>query len=196
MPAETGDDVGALKPGAVMPSSPAGETLPEPPRRGWRRWRPPLGGKEATHGIYVEIVVLAVIIAIEGKRTSDADVLLSLFGAIIAIVLAELYASYLGMMLGSGRRPSLQEMAAALASIASSLVTVIPPILLVVLGVAGVIRLDSGFTAAKWAGVAVIGLYALAAHRRAGLSTRRSIVLAGLLATVGFGLVLLKQFFH
>ena len=47
-----------------------------------------LSEKQATHGIYIEIVVLAVIIAIEGKRSSDSDIVLSLFGAVVAIALA------------------------------------------------------------------------------------------------------------
>jgi hypothetical protein len=34
--------------------------------------------------------VLALIIALEGKRTSDGDILLSLLGALFAVVLAEL----------------------------------------------------------------------------------------------------------
>jgi hypothetical protein len=46
----------------------------------------------------------------------------------------------------------------------------------VILGAVGVIGLDAGFTAAKAAGVAVIGAYALVANRRAGLSIFRSIV--------------------
>ena len=59
------------------------------------RHPPFLGSKQATHGIYIEIVVLAVIIALEGKRSSDGDILLSLFGALVAVVLAELYAYYI-----------------------------------------------------------------------------------------------------
>ena len=64
------------------------------------------------------------------------------------------------------------------------------------LGVVGLIGLDTGFLAAKWAGAAVIGLYALVAHRRAGLSLRRNLPASILLALVGIGLVLLKQYFH
>jgi hypothetical protein len=44
-------------------------------------------------------------------------------------------------------------------------------------------------------GVVVICLYALLANRRAGLSMRRSILGATLFGLVGFGLVLLKQYF-
>ena len=154
------------------------------------------GAKQATHGVYIEIVVLAVIIALEGKRTSDGDIVLSLFGAIVAIALAELYAAYLGTMIGSGRRPTGVEVRAAVAGTCSSLVAIVPPVFLLMLGVVGVIGLQTGFDAAKWAGVAVLGLYALVAHRRAGLSLRRSVLPAIFLALIGLGLVLLKQYFH
>jgi hypothetical protein len=73
----TGTDPGVVEVGA-------------PPLRRGRWRRPALGSKEATHGIYIEIVVLALIIALEGKRTSDGDILLSLLGALFAVVLAEL----------------------------------------------------------------------------------------------------------
>jgi hypothetical protein len=71
----------------------------EPGRKRWLDTQ--LASKQATHGIYIEIVVLAVIITLEGKRTSDRDVLLSLFGAIVAVALAELYAYYVGTMIGT-----------------------------------------------------------------------------------------------
>ncbi len=155
-----------------------------------------LGEKQATHGVYIEIVVLAVIIALEGKRTSDSDIVLSLFGAIIAIVLAELYSYYLGTMVGSGRRPTRIELQRAAVATGSSLVAIVPPVALLMLGVLGVISLKAGFEASKWTGVAIIGAYALVAHRRAGLTTRASVPLAALLALIGLGLVLLKQYFH
>jgi hypothetical protein len=163
-------------------------------RKSWLQAQ--LDGKQAIHGIYIELVVLAVIIALEGKRTSDSDVLLSLFGAIVAIALAELYAYYVGTMIASGRKPSRREFLAAVGDTAGSLLAIAPPVLLVVLGVAGVLRLETGFTAATWVGVGVIGGYALIAHRRTGLSTRRSIPPAVFVALIGLGLVLLKQYFH
>ena len=58
------------------------------------------------------------------------------------------------------------------------------------------IGLDAGFTAAKAAGVAVIGAYALVANRRAGLSILRSVVAAAFLVALAAGLVLLKHEFH
>jgi hypothetical protein len=137
-----------------------------------------------------------VIIALEGKRASDADVILSLLGAIVAVLLAELYAYYVGAMIGTGRRPTGVEFRAAAADSASSLIAIAPSVLLVVLGVAGVIDLGKALVAATWVGVGVIALYALVAHRRTGLSTSRSLPLTALLALIGLGLVLLKQYFH
>jgi len=173
-------------PGAALDSSVAR-------RKSWLKAQ--LDGKQAIHGIYVELVVLAVIIALEGKRTSDSDVLLSLFGAIVAIALAELYAYYVGTMIASGRKPSRHEFLAAVGDTAGSL-AIAPPVLLVILGVAGVLRLETGFVASTWVCVGVIGGYALIAHRRTGLSTGRSIPPAVFVALIGLGLVMLKQYFH
>ncbi len=158
--------------------------------------RSALGSKQATHGVYIEIVVLAVIIALEGKRSSDSDIVLSVFGALVAVVLAELYAYYLGSMIGAGRWPTRVEMRSLLLSTGGALVAAVPPILLLMLGAAGVFSLQTGFTAAKWAGVTVIGVYSLLAARSAGLSIRLSAVTALFFALIGLGLVLLKQYFH
>ncbi len=153
------------------------------------------GEKQATHGIYAEIIVLAVILALEGKR-SDADIVSTIFGALLAVLLAEAYADYLGTMIGTGRRPTWPELQSAIALALGSLVAVIPPILLLMLGVFGAIGLDAGFTAAKAAGVTVIGAYAFAANRRAGLSGARSVAAAAFLVALATGLVLLKHEFH
>jgi hypothetical protein len=55
-----------------------------------RRIRPWLDAKQATHGIYIEIVVLAVILALEGKPTSDVEIVATVFGALVAVGLAGL----------------------------------------------------------------------------------------------------------
>jgi hypothetical protein len=163
------------------------------------RWRPLLsriGSKEATHGIYIEIVVLAIILALEGKRASDSSIVVSVFGALVAVVLAELYAYYIGTMIGTGRRPTGAELKQAMVGTGVALVATVPSVFLLMLGVVGVIRLENGFSAAKWAGVIVMGLYSLLASRRAGLSMRLSLLTAASFALIGFGLVLLKQYFH
>ena len=169
------------------------EATREPAVRRWLTVQ--FGSKQATHGIYAEIIVLAVILALEGKR-SDADIVSTVLGALIAVLLAEAYADYLGTMLGTGRRPTWPELRSTLALVLGSTVAVIPPVLLLLLGVSGVIGLDAGFTAAKGAGVAVIGAYAFIANRRAGLSHGRSVVAAAFLVAVAAGLVLLKHEFH
>ncbi len=111
------------------------------------------------------------------------------------MLLAEAYADYLGTMIGTGQRPSWTELRSTLGLALGSLVAVIPPIVLVLLGVTGVIGLNTGFNAAKVAGVVVIGAYAFAANRRAGLSRLRSVHAAAFAVAVAAGLVLLKHEF-
>jgi hypothetical protein len=56
---------------------------------GARRWlSAQFGRKQATHGICAEIIVLAVILALQGKR-SDTDIVSTIVGAVIAVLLAE-----------------------------------------------------------------------------------------------------------
>jgi hypothetical protein len=182
----------------VEPSMPSHRGLDGSDRGGavTRRWlSAQFGRKQATHGIYADIIVLAVILALQGEH-SETDITSTLFGALLAVLLAEAYADYLGTMIGTGRRPSWPELRSTLALALGSIVAVIPPIVLLMLGVSGVIGLDTGFAAAKGAGVAVIGAYAYAANRRAGLSRLRSVLAAAFLVAIAAGLVLLKHEFH
>ena len=171
----------------------------EPPlvRDGEPRWLGlRFGSKQATHGIYIEIVVLAVILALESKHPSDRDIVSSVVGAIVVVVLADLYAYYVGTMIGAGKRPEGRELRTALVGEVGGLASTLPPVLLLLLGVAGVYSLEAGFTLAKWAGVLMIGAYALIAHRRAGLTTRQSLPPTVFLLLVGLALVGLKSFVH
>jgi hypothetical protein len=168
----------------------------EPTEQSANSWlKSQFGKKQATHGIYAEIVLLAVILALEGKR-DDTDIVTTMFGALFAVILAELYADYVGTMIGTGRRPTRAELRSQIGSTLGSLIAVAPPVVLLMLGVYGVIGLGTGFTAAKISGVAVIGTYAFVANRRAGLSRRRSAAAALFLLALAAGLVLLKHYFH
>ena len=175
---------------------------PTPGRRSWTTRRShrllgsPLARKQATHGIYIEIVVLAVILALEHTNASDRDIVSTLLAAIVVVLLADLYAYYVGSMIGDGRRPTRAELREATIGELGGLVASVPPVFLLMLGVAGVIGLQTGFTLAKWAGVVMIGLYALVAHRRAGLSFRQSLPATLFLVVLGVVLVGLKYFVH
>ena len=164
--------------------------------RGHRLLGSPLARKQATHGIYIEIVVLAVILALENKNASDRDIVSTIIAAILVVLLADLYAYYIGSMIGDERRPTRAELREAMIGEAGGLVASAPPVALLMLGVAGVIDLERSFTLAKWAGVVMIGVYALVAHRRAGLTSRESLPATLFLLLVGLGLVGLKYFVH
>jgi hypothetical protein len=161
-----------------------------------RRWlASQFGKKQATHGIYAEIIVLAVILALQGKR-DESDIVSTVVGALVAVLLAEAYADYIGTMIGTGRRPTWSELRGELSLTFGSMFAVLPPVFLLMLGVTGVIGLDTGFTCAKIAGILVIGSYAYVANRRAGLSQLRSTVAGLFLLSLAAGLVLLKHYFH
>lgn len=186
-----------------MPSAPdaspgaRSEPRRRPPGIRLRRiFESPLVSKEATHGIYIEIVVLALIVALERKGVADSTIVGTLLGALVALVLAELYTYYVGTMIATGQRPTRRELRATLVGTGASLAATVPPVLLLMLGVVGLIRLEVGFTAAKWTGVTVLGLYALLATLRAGFSLRLGLMTAVGFTFLGVGLVFLKQLFH
>ena len=110
-----------------------------------------------------------MILALQGKR-DDSDIVSTVLGALLAVILAEAYADYVGTMIGTGLRPTWPELRSQLALTFTSLLAVVPPIALLMLGVYGVFSLDAGFTAAKISGIVVIGAYAYVANRRSGLS--------------------------
>jgi CDP-diglyceride synthetase len=173
-----------------------------PRRRSWTSGRShrllgsPLARKQATHGIYIEIVVLAVILALEHKNASDRDIVSTVLVAMLVVLLADLYAYYIGSMIGDGRRPTSLELREATIGELGGLVASVPPVFVLMLGVAGVIGLQTAFTLAKWAGVVMIGLYALVAHKRAGLAFRESLPATVFLVLLGVVLVGLKYFVH
>ena len=154
-----------------------------------------LGGKEVTHGIYIEIVLLTMILALEGRETSDASILAAVLGALAAVFLAELYVLYLGGMVSQSRQLTAAEIGKRVKVGGVALIGAVPPLLFLVFGAVGLIRLSTSFDLAKWAGAAVIGLYAYYASRRAGFSTTKSVVSALCFGAVGVGLVVLKHYF-
>jgi hypothetical protein len=178
----------------VADADPPDAALPRLPRRRW--YDSPLASKQATHGLYIELVVLALILALQSKRVSDASVVSTVFGALVALVLAEFYAYYLGTMIGTGQRPTRAELRAMATGTAWSLVAVVPPVLLLMLGVFGPFSLNTGFFTAKVAGATVIAAYALVAGRRAGLGYRQSAVTGLVFLAIAGALVLLKHRYH
>jgi hypothetical protein len=154
-----------------------------------------LGKKQVTHGVYAEIVLLAVILALEGKR-DDTDIVSTIVGSLVALFLAEAYADYVGTMIGTGKRPTWPELRSQLGSTLASFIVVVPPVALVALGVSGAIGLNRGFFYAKLTGITVIGGYAVLANLRSGLPLLRSILGAVFLVLVATALVLLKHWVH
>src|SRR6478609_6759 len=105
-------------------------TPTETAENGGRRWlASQFGRKQATHGIYAEIIVLAVILALQGKR-DESDIVSTVIGALVAVILAEAYADYIGTMIGTGRRPTWPELRAELSLTFASMLAVLPPVLL------------------------------------------------------------------
>jgi uncharacterized membrane protein YbhN (UPF0104 family) len=65
--------------------------------------------QRVSHASYGSIVVLAVILALEGRTDDPWEVLASVLGAAVATALAEIYADYLGATIRRHRRLTREE---------------------------------------------------------------------------------------
>jgi hypothetical protein len=148
--------------------------------------------QRVSHAAYGSIVVLAVILALEGRTGDSWEVVASVVGAAVATAMAEIYADYLGATIRAHRRLTREERHAAARNISAGFVAAILPGIFFVLAAADVIAIGSAFDAAKWTGVGVLGGYAFLANRLAGLSIAHSVAVGAGFAFVGAALVVLK----
>lgn len=148
--------------------------------------------RRAEHGIYGSIVVLAVVVADDAAAVSTRVAVATVIGAAIATSLAHVYADYIGELIRARRHPTRSELGEAIRNAAAGFGLAILPVLVLVLAATGAISLDVAFDVAEWVGVAVLGLYAVVANRRAGLPLWRSILIGLGFAAIGAGLVALK----
>ena len=149
-------------------------------------------GDRAAHAIYALIVVLAVIIAEADTGISAREAIGSAVGAAVVTATAELYADYIGAMIGGRRHLTERERSFEIRTITAGFVTALLPVTFFILAAAGAIDLESAFDAAIWTGVGLLGAYAVVANRVAGLPLGRSLLIGAGFAALGALLVLLK----
>ena len=150
-------------------------------------------GIHADRAIYVLISVLAVSVALEDTGASARATLASTAGAAIALTLAELFASRIGISIREHRRPTHEERSHEIHAALTGLAAAALPILFFVLATADAMRLDRAFVAAQWTGFGVIGVYTYLAARASGNSRLRSLVGGLGLLAIGGALILLNS---
>lgn len=152
----------------------------------------PQRGERAAHAIYALIVVLAVMIAEADTGISAREAIGSAIGAAFVTATAELYADYVGAMIGARRHLTEHERRFEIRNITAGFVTALLPVGFLILAAAGAIDLESAFDAAIWTGVGLLGAYAVVANRVAGLPLGRSLLIGAGFTALGASLVLLK----
>lgn len=144
--------------------------------------------------VYGAIVVLALVLVLDHEHASADTAIVSIAGAVFVVAVAEAYASTLQEMLARRRALRAEDRRQIVAGITVHAVGALAPIAFFVLARAGAMELQTAYTTAKWFGVAVLGLYAFAAYRGAGLPVGRSLLAGAALTAVGLVLVGLKAF--
>lgn len=149
-----------------------------------------------SHGVYGSVIALAVVAVLAPSEPPAHEAIVSILGAGIAVVLAEVYSGRVGQAIRLGRELTPAEKKVIWRESLGGLLGALVPIVFFVLAVLDVVSDGIAFELAIWAGVAVIGVYAFFASRLSGGSLPRSLV-HGLGGTaIGLGLVALKVIFH
>jgi hypothetical protein len=150
-------------------------------------------GIHADRVIYVLIAVLAVSVALEDTGTDAGHALAAVTGTAVALTLAEMFASRIGISIREHRRPTPSESNAELHAAVTGLVVASLPILFLLLAALEVMELHRAFIVSQWTGFGVIGAYTYLAARASGNGQLRSIVGGLGLLMIGGGLILLNS---
>jgi hypothetical protein len=155
-----------------------------------------LGSRQVSRVIYGAIIGLALVVALEAHPPAAGVVIATLLGTAVAVALAELYSELVGFETGERRRASLSELRHLGADIAAVAFGIAFPAVFFVLAATGVLENEAAFTAAKWTGLGLIGLYGFAGARLSGAGVPVSALHAVAVALIGALLIALKALVH
>ena len=155
-----------------------------------------LGSAPVSRVIYGAIIGLAFVVALEDHPPEAGVMAGFILATALAVALAELYSDIIctetrtHARVESARLRSIAKEAAAVACGAGF------PAVFFVLAAAGAIELDTAFTAAKWSGLGLIGLYGYLGAQLTGRSLPASLLHALAVGLIGGFLIGLKALLH
>jgi hypothetical protein len=155
-----------------------------------------LGSRQVSRVIYGSIIGLALVVALEAHPPAPGVVIASLLGTAVAVALAELYSEVVGFETGQRRKASLSELRHWGVDSGAVAFGIAFPVVFFVLAATGVLENEAAFTAAKWTGVGLIGLYGFAGARLSGGGVLFSLTQALGVALIGALLIALKALVH
>jgi len=155
-----------------------------------------LGSRQVSRVIYGSIIGLALVVALEAHPPAPGVMIATLLGTAVAVALAELYSEVVGFETGERRKASVSELRRWGADSGAVAFGIAFPGVFFVLAATGVLASEAAFTAAKWTGVGLIGLYGFAGARLSGAGVLVSVMQATGVALIGALLIALKALVH
>jgi hypothetical protein len=178
-------------------AAPPQHEVAHPHGRGvWAAAVPHLGSQQVSRVVYGAIIGLALLVALEDNPPAAGAVIVSLTGTAAAVGLAELYSDAVGTETQTRRRISRADLKAIADDAAAVGFGIAFPVVFFVLAALGVLETPTAFTAAKWTGLGLIGLYGFWAARLAGARLPGAALHAAAVGSIGGILILLKALLH
>jgi hypothetical protein len=152
-----------------------------------------LTAARAEHAVYGSLIVLAVVTGLDEVSASAREAFVGIVGAAIAVALSEMYADMIAATIRERRTPNRAEYHEFVVDMAFGFGAALFPGVFFLLAWVGVMKLSHAFTVAEWSGIAIIGVYALAATRAANLKLSHTLLWTAGLILCGLVLVELKR---
>lgn len=167
------------------------------PRLGvWARAAGHLDSRHVSRVIYGAIIGLALVVALEDHPPSAGAVAGTLAGTAVAVALAELYSEAVGTETRTRRLVSGAQIWAITHEVAPVAFGIAFPAVFFVLAALGAMETVTAFTAAKWSGLGLIGVYGFCAARLSGAGLPTSALHAVAVGAIGGLLIVLKALLH
>ena len=142
--------------------------------------------------VYGAVVILAALLAVDASKATISKQIGAILLATVAVVFAELYSDIVGAMIRDRRGPTRREVIDMTTQLGSLVLAAVPPLLLTVLAIFGVLSLDTAAWLSVWLLVGLLFAFGFAAARMAGGTIIGSAVGAALLLGLGLAMVMFK----
>ena len=146
--------------------------------------------------IYGAIIGMALVVALEAHPPRAVAVIASICATALAVSLAEIYSDVIGTETRTRRRPERARLLSILEEAGAVAFGIAFPAVFFVLAAAGAMELDTAFTAAKWSGLGLIGLYGYLGARLTGRGLAASVLHALAVGLIGGFLIAIKALLH
>ncbi|UFS57998.1 hypothetical protein [Subtercola endophyticus] len=146
--------------------------------------------------VYVTFTALAVLIALAQETESPGAAALVLLVTTCGVLLAGLVADIISHTAVHSKLPSRHELGHMIATSVSALAAIAVPMILFGLAALEIIHVDAALRAGQIVLAISLGVIALGALRRAGLTWWRRLLLAGILTAVGIAAIVLEYLAH